>query len=122
MHIEEISKANRARCTRWHEHDNGDWSGADWSNAVCGEVGEMANVVKKIRRYETGVARVDEEMSAFRLRELMADLAEEMADVFLYLDLLADHYGVDLPKSIVDKFNRVSIERGYPDRLTLDRG
>jgi hypothetical protein len=28
---------------------------ADWSNAMCGEAGEAANVVKKIRWIETGL-------------------------------------------------------------------
>jgi hypothetical protein len=28
--------------------------GDDWSNAICGEAGEVANVVKRMRRIETG--------------------------------------------------------------------
>jgi NTP pyrophosphatase (non-canonical NTP hydrolase) len=44
-------------------------------------------------------------------------LADELADVFLYLDLLAWHYGIDLPRSIVSKFNRVSAAQGFPEEL-----
>lgn len=42
----EFSKLNAARADRWHHgfpHD-GIWSGSDWSNAMCGETGEAANV------------------------------------------------------------------------------
>lgn len=44
-------------------------------------------------------------------------LGEELADVFLYLDLLAGYYGVDLPAAIVKKFNKVSEKQGFPERL-----
>src|SRR5580700_359731 len=52
-----VSSANLQRCQKWHPGFPGDdeWSGADWSNAMCGEAGEAANVVKKLRRYECGL-------------------------------------------------------------------
>lgn len=52
MDIYGMLEINRRRCERWHPgfpHDPGGWSGADWSNAMCGEAGEAANVVKKLR-------------------------------------------------------------------------
>lgn len=50
-----VTATNRTRCGRWHPgFPNDGWTGADWSNAVCGEAGEMANVVKKLRRIEFG--------------------------------------------------------------------
>lgn len=89
------------------------WTGADWSNAMCGEAGEAANVVKKLRRAETGwVHTVDISPS-----ELRAALADEIADVLCYLDLLANHYGIDTEAALVSKFNRVSDRAGLSQRL-----
>ena len=50
-----FSAVNRKRSAHWHA-DGEPWSGADWSNAMCGEAVEAANVVKKLRRHETGLA------------------------------------------------------------------
>lgn len=126
----DLSAANRARCQRWHPGfpDDETWTGADWSNALGGEAGELAeaalvvvayagkvqNTVKKIRRYEMGTnTDVDKP-----LEELLADLDAEMADVGCYLDLLATKYGRDLAGAIVAKFNAVSERQGFPDRLS----
>lgn len=112
----QLSEANATRCNRWHPGFPKDqaWSGADWSNAMCGEAGELANVVKKVRRHETGTAPGPDDPSLDKLMEMMA---EEMADVVCYLDLLATFYGVDLAEAVVRKFNRVSERQGFPDRL-----
>lgn len=115
----EVTHANTARCSRWHPGFPNDeaWTGADWSNAVCGEAGEMANVVKKLRRLETGTTPGPDDPSKDVLRSMLAD---EIADVFTYLDLLATFYGIDLPAAVVAKFNRVSERQGFPDRLQID--
>lgn len=127
----ELSRANAERCARWHPGypDDETWTGADWSNAVGGEAGELAeaalavvayagkvqNTVKKIRRYETGTnTTVDKP-----LNDLLADLDAEMADVTCYLDLLATKYGRDLAGAIAAKFNAVSERQGFPERLPL---
>lgn len=108
-----LRTANVARCARWHRPGTVPWTGADWSNAMCGEAGETANVVKKLRRAETGTASArDPEYPA-----LVADLAGEIADTIIYLDLLADHYGIDLSAAVSAKFNAVSIREGFPERL-----
>lgn len=106
---------NSARCSRWHPGfpDSGEWTGADWSNAMCGEAGEVANVVKKLRRIETGhLGAVDPARE-----ELIDQLADECGDVLAYLDLLAAYYGIDLAKAAARKFNRVSGHEGFPERL-----
>ena len=51
------------------------------------------------------------------VHELGKMLADELADVYLYLDLLAWHYGIDLPYAIVAKFNLVSARQGFPEEL-----
>lgn len=115
LSFDEVTASNRARCERWHPGfpNDDEWSTADWSNAMCGEAGELANVVKKLRRHECGLAN-NGDPTPDELREKAAD---EIADVFLYLNLLAEKLGIDMPAAIVDKFNRVSELQEFPERL-----
>lgn len=79
-----------------------DWVITDWTNALAGEVGELCNKIKKIRR---GEAIPNEQ------------LEEELADIQMYLDLVADQLGIDLEKATIDKFNKVSEKKGFVERL-----
>lgn len=109
-----VREQNSSRAKRWHQADvAGSWSGADWSNAMCGEAGETANVVKKLRRIECSMPG---NRDASR-PELLSKLADEIADTFLYLDLLAEHYGIDIDTAVVKKFNEVSEREHFPERL-----
>ena len=113
--FDRVIAVNVARAKRWHAgfpRDHG-WTGADWSNAMCGEAGEVANVVKKLRRHECGLRGALDPPSA----ELLTLLGDELADTILYLILLAAKYGVDLPAAVVRKFNVVSERQGFPERL-----
>jgi NTP pyrophosphatase (non-canonical NTP hydrolase) len=78
-----------------------------------GESGEVGNVVKKLRRAEVGLRGV---LDGDR-DDLLAKLAEEIADTYLYLDLLATYYGIDVPSAVIAKFNAVSELQGLPERL-----
>lgn len=82
------------------ERDGSDWCLAQWCNAVCGELGEAANLIKKIER---GDMTLDEARPA---------LARELADVATYLDLLAFRAGVELDEAVRVKFNEVSARVG----------
>ena len=82
-----------------------DWSLSQWSNAVCGELGEAANIVKKIERGD------------MTLDEARADLADELCDVLTYLDILAHRAGIDLSDATIRKWNRVSERVGSAVRL-----
>lgn len=86
--------------------DGSDWSPNDWGIAVCGEVGEAANFLKKVRR---GDMTMDE------ARPL---IAKELADAVTYLDLLANRCGIDLGRATMDKWNEVSARIGVDVRLT----
>lgn len=112
-----LAATNLARCRRWHPGfplDN--WTGADWGNAAAGEMGEACNVVKKLRRWVVGhPGATDPDPMA-----LVDQLGEEIADTVIYLDLLAQHYGIDLAAAVVAKFNAVSVREGFPERLTID--
>lgn len=111
----ELRLQNLARCERWHKGGILDpsWTGADWSNAMCGEAGEAANVVKKLRRIDTGAANIGDPPKI----ELVNMLANELGDVIAYADLLAAKYGIDLGLAVAWKFNIVSERHGFPERL-----
>ena len=87
------------------EPDGSDWLLSQWCNAVCGELGEAANIIKKIERGD------------FTLEEKRGDLAKELADVVTYLDILAKVAGIDLGKATMDKFNEISHRVGSNVRL-----
>ena len=125
LDFDQLRETNVTRCQRWHDEGLSiaeidtaprSWSGADWSNAAAGEMGEAANVVKKLRRAETGV-RAARDPSPEALVEMLGD---EIADTITYLDLLANYYGIDLGAAIVRKFNAVSVREGFPERLASD--
>lgn len=90
------------------EPDGSDWKLSAWCNAVSGELGEAANLIKKIERGD------------ITLDEARADLAKEFADVVTYLDLLAFRAGVDLGNATMDKFNEISERAGSTVRLAAD--
>lgn len=115
LRFAELRTANRSRVVRWHPPGSEPWGGADWSNAMCGEAGEAANVVKKIRRIETKVNITREGEEGLDL--LVYKLGLELADMVTYADLLAEYYGIDLAEAVRDKFNIVSTREGFPERL-----
>jgi len=115
-----IRLINQKRCDRWHNNKE-DWTLGDWGNALAGEVGELCNVVKKLRRHES---KVSLEYNTPELNVLIDNFAEEVADVLLYLDLLCWKAGVKpytLERILEQKFNEVSQAQGWPD-LIIERG
>lgn len=83
--------------------DGNDWTHGDWGNALAGEVGELCNVLKKIRRGWTTDGTLD---------DLVKDLAEELGDVVAYAALIADRFDIDLGGAVAAKFNEVSERYG----------
>lgn len=111
-----LREANKVRLPEFRNkkgelsHPNGveDWALSEWANAVTGELGEAANIIKKITRGD------------LTLDEARTDLAKELADVQTYLDLLALRAGIDLGKATIDKFNEVSERVSSSVRLRHD--
>lgn len=79
-----------------HNADGSDWSRSDWLEAIVGELGEYANESKKHRRGDLTHA------------EFIDKAAKELADVQIYLDILAFRLGIDLGEATRAKFNEVS--------------
>lgn len=113
LSFHELRKVNVTRCERWHGPGTDPWNAADWSNATCGEAGEMANVIKKIRRHETGAVNEGDPP----LPKLIEMAGEEIADVVIYADLLARYLNIDLAEAVRAKFNKVSAKYRFPERL-----
>src|ERR1700732_1634385 len=77
------------------------WSNEDrrfLSLALCGEVGELANFVKKQWRGE--------------LKDFQPDIEKEIADIQIYLILLAKSYGIDLEQAIQNKLPEIRAKFG----------
>lgn len=110
MNMHEFSLENLTRCEApdGFNHALSSWSLSDWMTATLGELGEASNVLKKLNRVRDGIPGNKETPD-----ELRAMFADELADTFIYLDLLSQAAGVDLPAAIRSKFNRTSQKIGY---------
>lgn len=92
-----LRDANVPRCEQaFHGVDA--WSLERWALAMIGEAGEVCNAVKKIIRNDGSGS--------------VPALAQEIADVVIYADLLAARAGIDLGEAVRAKFNQVSRARG----------
>jgi NTP pyrophosphatase (non-canonical NTP hydrolase) len=80
--------------------------------ATFGELGEAANVGKKLNRVRDGIPGNDESVD-----QLRAKLRAELADTLIYLDLLAQSEGIDLMEALIETFDAKSAKLGYPKKL-----
>lgn len=103
-------QANVTRCLKWHPAGIESWSPSDWLTAVTGELGELASLLKMRNRERDG-------LPGNKFSPTDKQIADELADVLTYLDLLAAALGVDLGRAAVEKFNEVSERVGFPDRI-----
>jgi len=110
--LRRLREASVARAEAWHSGEK--WSLADWGNALAGETGELCNVIKKIRRIETGAVTRETEAD---MADLKKQAALEIADVIIYADLIANELGVDLEDIIKEKFNATSEKFGFEERV-----
>lgn len=95
--FQQLRAANLARQPAWG-HECQHWQPAHWLQAVVGELGEYANWRKKLDRGD------------LLLEPYTPKAAEELADVMIYLDLLAHANGIDLEAAVRAKFNQKSRE------------
>lgn len=106
----QLRAANVARCLKWHPGGIESWSASDWMTAIVGELGEAAGLIKMRNRERDG-------LPGNKFSPTSKQLADELADVQIYLDLLAAMQGIDLGAAVVSKFNEVSERVGFPDRI-----
>jgi NTP pyrophosphatase (non-canonical NTP hydrolase) len=110
----EFRRANVTRCLKWHPGGIESWSPSDWTTAITGELGELASLIKMRNRERDG-------LPGNKFSPTRKQIADEIADVLTYLDLLAAALGVDLAVAVAEKFNDVSQRVGFPDRIRLER-
>jgi NTP pyrophosphatase (non-canonical NTP hydrolase) len=68
-------------------------------NELAGECGEACNIIKKIERERRGIRGS---------RATLRQLADELADVIICVDLIALYEGIDVWESVKRKFNETS--------------
>lgn len=110
----QFANANVRRCTSpsGFNHKLSDWSASDWMVATMGELGEAANVLKKLNRCRDGINGNKETRA-----QLVAKLRQEIGDVFVYLDLFARSQGFSIEEAAREVFNTKSREIGYRSKL-----
>ena len=117
MDMKTFSGVNAARCIspEGFDHPIEVWDLNKWMVAACGELGEAANILKKMNRIEEGIVNKKGETWP----ELRAAFGKELADTFIYLDLLARRAGFSLEQLVRDKINETSREVGWPYQIDL---
>lgn len=100
MHISTFSKINRERSDIDFPSCS-DWTTSDWMNALHGETGEAANILKKARRGDFGPRQTTSS-------EFTDKFGKELADALCYLDLAAASVGLSLEDVLIGKWNDVS--------------
>lgn len=111
--LREFSAANRLRCeaANGFNHALHSWSTSDWFTALMGELGEAANVAKKLNRHRdniNGNQGADREVERLHVK-----LRQELGDTFVYLDLLCQSLGFNVLDAAIEVFNAKSAEIGY---------
>ena len=77
------------------------WTPSQWLQALVGELGEYANVRKKFERGDISSG------------EFLLSAEDELADIQIYLCLLATQLEIDLENATILKFNADSHKRGF---------
>lgn len=118
MQFDEFSWINRQRCEApdGFNHPLASWSLSDWLTAVAEELGEAAGNVKRLNRLRDGLIANPPPQAA---EKLQAKLKREIADTFIYLDLLAQAAGVRMSEAVAETFNAKSAEIGCSIRIEL---
>lgn len=103
-----LRQASSARQKEWDP--NGKTTLSFRGLEMAGEAGEACNVLKKLERARMGMRGS---------KATVEQLAEELADVIICVDLIAmDAGGIDLRAAIVLKFNATSERLGLRTRLS----
>lgn len=104
-----LRSANRNRQKEWPGNEHADT--AFRALEVAGECGEVMEAVKKLFRAQRGIK------GSTATKE---DVAAEMGDLLVSLDLLADSLGIDLGSAVREKFNATSEKYGIRTYLGSD--
>ncbi len=101
-----LREANYHRQREWDKENKIDLCYR--GNELGGECGEALNVIKKLARERLGIRGS---------RATLQMLAEELADVVICADLIAQSEGINLDAAVREKFNKTSEANNLHVRL-----
>lgn len=105
--FDNLRTANITRAIEWCGPDNK--CSLEFNTIeLCGETGELANAIKKYLRFKMGIPGGVNNLDNIR---------EEIADVVICADLLAESLGINLGDAVRDKFNRTSEKHNFNTKL-----
>lgn len=103
-----LRDANFMRAKEWEGGAGVKLSLSYRGNELAGECGEACNILKKLDREILGMVGS---------RATVEQLAEELADVIICVDLCAMDLGIDLDKAVAKKFNKTSEKYGLNTKM-----
>lgn len=112
LNFKTLAEANLLRAETLYHKNITDWSPLEWGGALSGEVGELNNILKKIKKIDSNLGHFNYKPGEQDLEKLRAQAASEIGDVAIYLDLVAQRLQLDLGDCVVTKFNEVSKREG----------
>lgn len=113
MTLEEIGEISWQRALKWHEDDS-PWTPERWVTAILGELGEMANITKKLFRARDGAVGI---LKGETVETLQVEERKEWADTMHYMILFAKAQGWDMTEALREVFNAKSEQLGFVERI-----
>lgn len=109
MDVDFLKKLRIASNNRQVEWTNGENPSLTYrGNELAGETGEACNIIKKLERERLGWRGS---------KATKEQLAEELADVIICVDLISQFYDFDLETIVRNKFNKTSEKYGFKTKL-----
>ena len=104
--FDELRYATRTRQKEWFGDES---PGLEFRTIeLSGEAGELANAIKKLLRERKG---------ARGSKVTLEDIADELGDVVICCENLADELGIDLGHAVARKFNKTSEKYDLKTRI-----
>lgn len=113
MHLNDMVAITWKRTQTWHQNDK-PWPDERWVTAITGELGEMANNVKKLFRASDGSVGI---LKGESIESLQEEINKEWADVMIYMLAYAAYRGIDAEAMIAQIFNAKSEQLGFEERM-----
>lgn len=113
MHLNDMVERTWKRTQTWHQNDN-PWPDERWVCAITGELGEMANNVKKLFRALDGSVGI---LKGESIDSLQEEIDKEWADVMIYMLAYAAYRQINAEQIIAQVFNAKSEQLGFEERM-----
>lgn len=111
LNFNQLRQANAARGVEWMGKTTGPEDVEFCALELGGEVGEVLNDVKKFARFVRGVT------GGVAYDESRDNIAQELADVIICVDRVAEAMRIDLGQAVRDKFNATSVKHSLKTLL-----